>query len=230
MKIVIEQNQFDFDIACRLLKMKYKECPFTELMDIWDSIQPMSFEEIIKTFTSIEHRRIAINCLGIERLVQQVNPELLNSQTIEKTTTWVREHGQLIVKSFTDTYELYQVSGETLGLTDTRRSWMNNNYFHYVKCKDTSTDREYLIWVDDESVYRTNNNPDWTSSSENYGRMINAIQAVAWTIQTNVPEGNIEKIVRQGDCILFKPKDNSLLTNERHLTEHEYLTLLVAES
>ena len=230
MKIVIEQNQFDFDIACRLLKMKYKECPFEELMDIWDSIQPMSFEEIIRTFTSIEHRRIAINCLGIERLVQQVNPELIDSQTIEKTTTWVREDGQLVVKSFTDTYELYQVSGEALGLTDNRGSWRNNNYFHYVKCKDTSTDREYLIWVDDESVYRTNNNPDFTSSAENYGRMINAIQAVAWTIQTNVPEGNIEKIVRQGDCILIKPINNSLLPRERHLTEQEYLTLLVAES
>ena len=93
--------------------------------------------------------------------------------------------------------------------------------------KDTSTDRNYFIWINPNSIYQTNNN-------ERYGyniKKINAIQCIAWTIQTNVPIGNIEKILRQGDCILIKPKGNyKPLDSARHLTENEYRTLLVAES
>jgi hypothetical protein len=61
---------------------------------------------------------------------------------------------------------------------------------------------------------------------------VKAIQAIAWTIQTNIEKGNIEKIVRQGDCVLIKPKNSELptLDTPRHLTEEEYRKLMVAES
>jgi hypothetical protein len=49
-------------------------------------------------------------------------------------------------------------------------------------------------------------------------------------MQTNVNMGNIEKIIRQGDCILIKPYDANGIGSVRHLTEDEYRTLLVAES
>jgi hypothetical protein len=46
-----------------------------------------------------------------------------------------------------------------------------------------------------------------------------------------VPQGKIAKIIRQGDCILIKPKGKyEPLSTPRHLTEKEYKTLLVAES
>ena len=126
--------------------------------------------------------------------------------------------------NFKDTYKLFEVTGEALGLND------RNNY-HYIQCKDTSTDREYLIWINAADVYRTNNPGQWTSSGENYGMKITPIQAIAWTIQTSVSEHDIEKIVRQGDCILIKKKGNVMLNDTpRHLTEKEYRTLLVAES
>jgi hypothetical protein len=96
-----------------------------------------------------------------------------------------------------------------------------------VKCKDTSTDREYFIWVDLNSVYRTNNENSWNFEKTK----VNAIQCVAWTIQTDIEEGNIEKIIRQGDCILIKPKSLTKGSGRvRHLTEKEYKELLVAES
>ena len=110
--------------------------------------------------------------------------------------------------------------------------WEKLNDVHYVKCKDTSTDRDYLIWVDAQSVYQVNNDRKWLSSDEDYGVQINAIQAIAWTIQTNVAKDNIEKIVRQGDCIMIKKKfpNEAIGDTLRHLTEVEYLELLVAES
>lgn len=237
MKIVINNTQFDFNIGARLLKTKYQDtCPtFAEdkLGDIWDDIQPYSFKEIAQSFTNIEERRIAIGCLGIEEIAKQVNPTLVKSETLKKKTTWINSKGQIETINFEDTYELYRVKRELLN-GEEGRVWQGfNQDLSFVKFKDTSTDREYFIWVDAESVYRANDKRQqrWYSSSEDYVGMINPIQAIAWTIQTQVPNGNIEKIARQGDCILIKKKKDDVAgCTTRHLTENEYRKLLVLES
>lgn len=228
MKIIIDNTEFLYDIGCRLIKTKYAKCPIKELKDIWNEINPMTFSEIVKDISNIEQRRIAINCLGIDRLVKEVNPVLIDSQTIKKTTSWIDKHGELTTKKFSDTYELYEVSGNDLGVTTPLN--MNENFYNYVKCKDTSTDREYLIWVEADSVYRANKMETWTQSGINYGRMINAIQAIAWTIQTDIRQGGIEKIIRQGDCILIKKLPDAKIGTIRHLNEKEYRELITAES
>jgi hypothetical protein len=148
----------------------------------------------------------------------------VDSQTINKTTTWINENGIEETINFADTYELYKVEGEILF---PNQRWRNDDVF-YIKCKDTSTDREYLIWVDVNNVFRVNNvSKGWFSSDD---KDLNAINCIAWTIQTNVPIGNIETIVRQGDCILVKPTDEERLEDFRHLSGAEYLELLHLES
>jgi len=231
MEIIIENRSFAYDISCRLIKTKYAECPFNELSEIWDDIEPISFKDIAKNIENIEGRRIAINCLGINNLIKEVNPKLLCENTIQKETVWVGEDGKLIENKFSDTYKLYEVEAEKLGI-ETKSIWgAGQNFFHYVACKDTSTDREYLLWVDAASVYIANSDDTiWTSSQINYGSKINAIQAIAWTIQTDINVGGIEKIVRQGDCILIKVNDDAIESGVRHLSEKEYRELLVAES
>lgn len=226
MKIVIENTTFGFDIGCRLLKLKYKDCPFPNLEDMWAEIKPLTFKEIAK-MDNLEHRRVGILCLGLERLQSEVNPELVSSKTLKKTTTFINREGELVTQKFSDTYELFKVKGETFGKNGWGRT-MDDCYF--VKFKDTSTDREYMCWVDPLSVLRANTKNGYAHFDK--PSQINPIQCIAWTFQTNVAEGNIEEIVRQGDCILIKPKDTKkkLLDNPRHLTEKEYLTLLVAES
>jgi hypothetical protein len=88
------------------------------------------------------------------------------------------------------------------------------------------------MWVDLQSVWDTNN-PDkigW-KRPENWLKKVNSIMGIAWTITTDVPQGNIEDIIRQGDCILVKPKgEYEPLNVARHLTEKEYKTLISAES
>jgi hypothetical protein len=224
MKIVIENQKFDFEVGCGLLKLKHETPPFEEVKDIWDSIKPLSFVDIAK-LKNLEERRIGILYLGLDRIVKEVNPTLISKRTLEKTTNFFDKDGNHITKTINDTYELFEVSGEVFsqGLDNWRR--VQNSY--YVKCKDTSTDREYLIWVDLRSVAETNGLSRWSVNVEE----ITPIQCIAWTIQTNVPKGNIEKIIRQGDCVLVKPKNpNDLLSEARHLTEEEYIELLVAES
>ena len=224
MQIVINNTKFPYDLGCGLLKLKHETCPFEELADIWADIKPLSFKDIA-SLPNLEQRRVGILILGLERLVSEVNPKLISTKTLTKSTTWVTENGELVEHTFNDTYEFYEVSGEVFnkGL----ESWRKIENSYYVKCKDTSTDREYLIWVEPRSVYNTNNENSWNFEVSK----INALQCIAWTIQTNVPKGNIEKIIRQGDCILIKPKGKyEELNSPRHLTEQEYKTLLVAES
>jgi hypothetical protein len=77
---------------------------------------------------------------------------------------------------------------------------------------------------DDKRRYKWTPNTDCIKS-------VDAIDCIAWTIQTNIAQGGIEKIVRQGDCIMIKPKAKyETLGRERHLSKQEYLKLLVAES
>jgi hypothetical protein len=228
-KIIIENIEFDVEKGKRLLKLKYNDCPFPQLESEWESIEPFTFEEIAE-FENLEERRVGILCLGIERLVEEVNPKLLNSETITKTNTYIDENGELVTKTFEDTYELYEVEGKKL--SKNLDNWRRVQDCHFVKCKDVSTEREYLIWVDIASVYRTNKGEREWFDAERDKNKVTAIQAIAWTIQTNIDEGNIKKIVRQGDCVLIKPKNSELptLATPRHLTEKEYRKLMVAES
>jgi len=226
-KIVISNVDFPFDLGCRVLKLKYKdECPMAQLEDFWNDIVPASFSDIA-LLPNLEQRRIGIVHLGIDNIVKSVNPKLLSKETIKKQTSWINEQGELVEHKFNDTYELYEVDGEVFS-QGIENSWRKMDNCHYIRCKDTSTDREYLIWVDLQSVYRTNELGDmwnWDKSK------INATQCIAWTIQTNVPKGKIDKIIRQGDCVMIKPKGKyEPLITARHLTEKEYLKLLVAES
>lgn len=228
MKIVIDNVTFKFDVGCRLLKLKHEHSPFEQLNDIWGDIKPMSFMEIAE-MENLEERRVGILCLGIERIVKEVNPKLIDKQTIEKETHYIDKNGKYVKEKFLDTYSLYEVKGEKFGKTKNSYQKMSDCYF--VKFKDTSTDREYMIWVEPRSVFETNQKGKTHSWYQNI-EDINAIQCIAWTMQTNVPEGNIAEILRQGDCILVKPKNPklALLDSPRHLTEKEYKKFLVAES
>lgn len=240
MKIVIDNVEFEYNLGCRVLKLKYENSPFSDLEDIWNDIVPMTFQDIAIEFTNIEQRRVAINHLGLDRLKDEINPTLLSSETLEKETMWVNSDGELVVRHYTDIYELYKVDGTkwTTGVSSGRGNNIVNDVF-YVKCKDTSTDREYFIWVDDIGVYLTNNTHDTNgrkldrfslSRQGGVGDKINPIQCIAWTIQTDIEEGGIDYLIRQGDCILIKTKPKYNKGEVRHLTEKEYRELLRFES
>lgn len=233
MKIVIDNIGFTYDIGCRVLKLKYETVPFSSLEDIWEDIVPITFKEIATEIPNIEQRRIAINYLGLERLQKEVEPTLVQEKELEKETMWVNQKGELVVRKFTDVYKLYKVDGTKWATGVSGRGGNMIDDVFYVKCKDTSTDREYFIWIDPVSVAITNNNRMVNSrrlDSIEIQKHINPIQCIAWTIQTNVMEGDIDYIVRQGDCILIKTKPNYKKGEIRHLTEKEYCELLRFES
>ena len=226
MKIVIDNVEFEYNLGCRVLKLKYENSPFSDLEDIWNDIVPMTFQDIAIEFTNIEQRRVAINHLGLDKLKDEINPTLLSSETLEKETMWVNSDGELVVRHYTDIYELYKVDGTKWATGVSGRGGNMVNDVFYVKCKDTSTDREYFIWVDDIGVYLTNNTHDTYgrkldrfsfSRQGGVGDKINPIQCIAY-------------LIRQGDCILIKTKPKYNKGEVRHLTEKEYRELLRFES
>jgi hypothetical protein len=223
MKIIVDNIEFPFNEGCKLLKLKHSsntECPFKEIEDFWNDIEPLTFKEIVTVFSNIEQRRIALSYLGLENISKEIKSNLISSETISKETTWVNKEGVLETIKFDDKYELYHVDG---------KEFLSGGDFHYVKFKDTSTDREYLLWVDFRDI--TNMKLNKRINREDFHSVIvNAIDAIAWTIQTNLKEGDIEKIIRQGDCILLKKKKGAETSVVRHLTSDEYRSLLVLES
>ena len=246
MKIIIDNVPFEFDLACKVLKLKGGNSPFEELNSFWNEIVPIDFAEI-SLLPNLEQRRIAIKYLGIDDIVSQVNPQLISEETISKETTWINEAGFEETIKFDDTYRLFSVNENVLlkGKNEEVNEW-NKAKQYFVKFKDTSTDREYMIWVDIASVYNTNHNKQlnrWNVELIMQEGNITAIDCIAWTIKTTLPTGNIETIIRQGDCVLLKPKsaksfkalvDSGVEVNEkieeRHLTSKEYRELLKFES
>ena len=223
-EIIISNVPFPYDAGCGILKLKHDECPIDELKDIWEDILPLNFSQI-GMLTNLEQRRVGVSLLGMEEILADVKPKLLSKEVIEKDNTWIDENGVLKTFTFKDEYKLYEVEGSYFS----KGLYRNMENVYFVQCKDTSTDREYMIWVDLRSVYRTNN-PDSPHYYSGHSVIPNAIQCIAWTIQTDIPKGNIEFIIRQGDCIMIKPKDNLKLDEVRHLTEEEYRTLIISES
>ena len=233
MKIIIDNVPFDFDLACKVLKLKGGNSPFEELNSFWNEIVPIDFAEI-SLLPNLEQRRIAIKYLGIDDIVSQVNPQLVSEETISKETTWINEAGVEETIKFDDTYRLFSVNENVLlkGKNEEVNEW-NKAKQYFVKFKDTSTDREYMIWVDIASVYNTNHNKQlsrWNTEKAFEEGNITAIDCIAWTIKTTLPTDNIKTIIRQGDCVLLKPILSKLQVKERHLTSKEYRELLKFES
>ena len=180
-----------------------------------------TFNEILN-LVNLEERRVALDCFGIQNLINSVKAIRVDKQTLTKKANYIDQNGKLITSSYTDTYELFKIDKALLNPKENKstRGWRSEiDEVHFVKCSCTSTGRIYLLWVDAQGVKNANG---WDSK-------INAISAIAWTIQTQVPQGKIEKIIRQGDCIFVKPTTTDECRT-RHITEEEYRTLMVAES
>lgn len=235
-KIIINNTAFLYNLGLKVLKTKYQDydkCPIKtdDIEHFWNEIEELKFEDIALE-KNLELRRVMMDVYGIEKLTSKLNSVLVDQKIIDKTTSYVDSDGNIITKEFKDIYSLYKVPAADLDFDwnpnnkiGLAKGW-NHDDLYYVECYCTSTNRRYLIWV---SLHDINNTYKRYWKSE-----VTAIEAIAWTITTNVRKEYIDKIVRQGDCIMIKVKgdkiENKMLENERHLTADEYLTKLVAES
>lgn len=241
-RVVINGFSFPGETGLRILKLRNETCPFPEWQEAWEVLASLTFREITERIKDIERRRIAISFLGMERMMAQVESKKISEETIEKLTTWVDTNGQLEEHRYSDTYSLHRVSWKTLygNLSGETLRRLNQNQLqtmnqHFVKCNCTSTGNDYLIWVDLRQVYQTNHPEEdheklQRISLRRIEKMVDPIEAIAWTFETQLAKGSIEAIIRQGDCILMRPSIDPILKQKRHLTGEEYRTLLRSES
>lgn len=230
-KFLVDQYEFGYDLGLKVVKAKFKEVDrfiagvsiskglAAEVRKIWDDIPEVTVREAL-SIENIEARRICFRYIGVDKIFGELGPELVDEQTIEKGTR-VTAEGEL--EKFKDTYQLYRVEGKKLseGVKDT---WRAPQDFFILRCKCTSSDREYLIYIQNF----------WSGRMRDVGTVgqkPDAIEAVAWTITTDVAKEDIDYIIRQGDCILVKTKkDKYTRVNTRHLDKAEYLEKVRMES
>lgn len=133
---------------------------------LYGSIQALSVKEAL-CFNNIEQRMLAIRLFSPQELLIELNPILLDSQTIEKKQIRWTKDLKAYTNIFLDTYNLYKLSGQLL-VEKALKNWQKTSDIYIVECKCTSTNKKYFLFVPPE-----------------VGENKDAIQAIAWTMQIN---------------------------------------------
>jgi hypothetical protein len=235
--IVNGREGYDLSTALRLWKTKYETdfrdferdvTPHEALYDfrdfvkeLWNNIIPVTVEEALKQ-ENTEDRRVYFDAIGVEKLFKQLDPTLLDKQTIKKKRTRWDSNNDPYEYEFEDVYELYEMPGEKLFVTD--RWGSKPRPVYAVRCWCTTTSREYWLYVPLEAA---SDAKGWWERDEN--TKYDAIKAIAWTIRIDIE--NPERIYRQGDIIVVKRGEQSTIKSmDYHLSKEQYLSLMYSET
>ena len=183
--------------------------------EMWDNIAPITVEGAFGEM-NLEKRRVMFDCIGVPKLFAELNPDLLDKQTIAKNRTRWDENNLPYVYQFEDTYELYKIDGNKLFKVDSE--WVRPTSIYAVRCWCTSTGREYWINV-----------PEDISVGTRWSRLTpDAVRAIAWTIRLDI--SHPKRIFRQGDIIIAEESDESQEVSPYHLNKEKYLSLMYSET
>lgn len=145
------------------LVLEYFSAPENQqiVMELYDTVEPISVSEALR-LGNAEQRMVALRSIDLHEIKDEMNAELINTQTIKKKQ--IRWDAQLKPREhiFEDTYELYKISPKKIGITTS----ISGIYF--VRCKCTTTDRIYFLYVAPE-----------------IGEKGDAVAAIAWTMRIN---------------------------------------------
>lgn len=232
--VVSNQKDFSLTDALRLWKSKYPEfidfqkdvithpslADFGQFVEmVWDEIRPFTVKDALAQ-QNTEIRRTYFDCIGIQKIFSELEPELMDRQVINKKRMSWSDENIPAPKEFEDVYELYKIEGTKM--FDKDRWGREPNPIYAVRCWCTTTNREYWLYVPMEAA----TGQRWFSSTQTV--TYDAIRAIAWTIRIDVK--NPELIYRQGDIIVVKLPQIVEQCAERHITKEEYLTLMYSES
>ena len=150
-----------------------------EAEKLWNdpNVQPFTAKEVFM-LTNQEQKFLLFSMIGPDQIEKEMEPTLVDKQTLLKrqprynvdgkkqhkvTERFKKDMLSQNIVEYEDTYELYYFDKSKLGTDED---------VFYVKCKDTSTDRIYYLYVDGTDERCKND----------------AVSAIAWTMRD--PEGN----------------------------------------
>ena len=194
--------------------------------EMWDSIEQITIQEAFSE-RNAERRRVYFDCIGVEKIFKNLNPKSLDKQIIKKRRQRWDENNEPWTHEFSDEYELFSIDPKELYATSDLSEWQKSRQatkYVAVRCKCTSTQREYWIYCPEEQCI-SNGARVWDEDSK---KKYDAIKAIAWTIQ--IPISDPEKIFRQGDIIVAKESPTSKIVTPYHLTKEMYLELMYSET
>jgi len=137
--------------------------PLDEVKYLWDTLQPMTALDALSLFRdNAEKRMCALKYVGAKNLVESLQAQVVDTQTITKTqwkTTLIgdydRHEGSIPPEnikrdqvSYDDTYTLYKIDGKQFNI---------DNEIFIIHCKCTTTNKDYYLFVDGEDE-RCNSN------------------------------------------------------------------------
>lgn len=211
---MIELLEFEFDI----------KLPSEEIVKSW--IEPFTVKEALG-LANEEQKRIAMSVFNAEQILSDGDLKSVGKETLTKThPRWtVGADGEMSEETvtFEDTYELF------IGNINNSRGV--NAVYGIVKCKDTSTEREYYLFVD-VATKRDRNREILEYTKD-------PIEAIALTFRLPVPHEKLniddvyDSIYRQGDVIMSKLKPEYVghkMTIDKPLTRKQYCDMIVTES
>lgn len=89
MGVFIDGIAFETELGKRLPKMRFGYHPPEGMEMIWNGIPPISFGEAMALCPNSIKRRVAFSCFGVERLLIESSPVLMDTQMVKiRPASW----------------------------------------------------------------------------------------------------------------------------------------------
>ena len=198
-----------FSEPIKNIMVEYMDMPDTtfmsELEDMYDDVVPYTYNEAF-AIENEPYKAKVFGSINITDMITSLGHKRIATEGKQVTHKKIDNEGNFLgTEEYDVIYEVHEVNGEKLGLTE--------NVFA-IRCWCTTTDKEHWLWIEEQ--YK--NSP---------------LEAVASTfrIHENLIS-NIKEIKRQGDVLLVEMLDENIKPegNIVPLNATQYFSLLTAQS
>ena len=177
---------------------------------VWNKIEPVTVNEAFEQVNT-EERRLYFDAIGISKIFESLNPELINEVSLALNNQRWDKDGKPYLQTGIDKYSLYKINGQRL-FGDVANTWqVSRSSVYAVRCACTTTNREYWLYV-----------------SPQVGEKGSAIGAIAWTCRIGIT--NPKAIYRQGDIFVIEANVDSKECQPYHLDSDTYLKLIISQT
>lgn len=181
-------------------KFKHFVISVEELKRVWESTEPMGAKRALR-YNNMERRMVALRYIGAQGLINELGGYMIDRQTVRKKQKKVIYKGkdqrdkirdrnpdnyETIDVEYEDTYTLYRIEVDKI-VTRPRFLNFEQQYIYVCSMKDTSTERQYYIFVDPE-----------------YGEKEDAILAISSTLRTVGDDGKISQPLSKQEYLKLK--------------------------
>lgn len=182
--------------------------------------EPFTLADMLNT-ENAEERRLIFSVLPADALSGLLQQSVKSSKLVYENTRYSVKEGTYI-QAIDTVYTLHKVPLSVLGIEFSEDDIQNfpgddrtiGEYCSIVRVSCPSTDRQYLLYVDNKFVH----DPSLT-----------VLDAVASTFPIDVPVEYITRIFRQGDVLAVGTKANAPTVQPYTLTGEQFYNLIVTE-